>query len=146
MRSNALQTTYLVFKTFCIPQILAVREEPRVFQQPRLIASTIVSMSVESRFSRYCIHSPAAPSQKPDLAHTKSWQNNRLDLSESNQKKRRWLIASVILGLSFVSGSIASHLERIVIATHNWWAGISTPPSLAPDESHWSRFREEAQF
>jgi hypothetical protein len=37
-------------------------------------------------------------------------------------------------------------LERIVIATRTWQAGIFTPPSLAPDQSQWSRFCEEMQF
>lgn len=37
-------------------------------------------------------------------------------------------------------------LERIVIATGTWQAGIFTPPAALPGESHWARFREEAQF
>ena len=34
LRQDALQTTFLIFETFCIPQILAVWEETGVFQQP----------------------------------------------------------------------------------------------------------------
>jgi len=37
LRYDALQTTFLIFKTFCIPQILAVWEETGVFQQPQAI-------------------------------------------------------------------------------------------------------------
>jgi hypothetical protein len=52
----------------------------------------------------------------------------------------------VILGLAFVLWFVRQSLERIVIATRTWQSGIFTPPSLAPDESHWARFREEVQF
>ena len=39
LRYDALQTTFLIFETFCIPQVLAVWEETGVFQQPGLIAT-----------------------------------------------------------------------------------------------------------
>jgi hypothetical protein len=61
-------------------------------------------------------------------------------------RKRRWLIAPVILGLAFVLWVARQPLERIVIATRTRQSGIFTPPSPAPDESLWSRFREKAQF
>jgi hypothetical protein len=34
LRQDALQTTFLIFETFCIPPISAVWEETRLFQQP----------------------------------------------------------------------------------------------------------------
>ncbi len=37
-------------------------------------------------------------------------------------------------------------LERVVIATRTWQARIFTAPPPVPGESHWSHFREEAQF
>ena len=40
LRQDALETTFLVFQTFCIYQILAVWGQTRLFQQPRDITST----------------------------------------------------------------------------------------------------------
>jgi hypothetical protein len=61
-------------------------------------------------------------------------------------RKTRWLIPSAILGLAFVLWFARQPLKRIAIATRTWQADIFTPPSLVPGESHWSHFREEAQF
>lgn len=61
-------------------------------------------------------------------------------------RKRRWLIAPVILSLAFALCLGRRPLERIVIANRTWQSGAFTPPSPAAGESHWSRFREEAQF
>jgi hypothetical protein len=40
LRQDALQTAFLIFWTFCIPQILAVSEANRVFKQPRRVSDT----------------------------------------------------------------------------------------------------------
>jgi hypothetical protein len=39
LRQDALETTFLIFWTLCIPQILAVWEETGLFQHPRLFAT-----------------------------------------------------------------------------------------------------------
>lgn len=52
----------------------------------------------------------------------------------------------MILGLALVLWFARQSLERLIIAAQTSRADIFTPPPLAPDESHWSRFREEAQF
>jgi len=47
LRQDALQTTFLIFKTFCIPQILAVWKQTGVFQQARLFSTVDFRMALD---------------------------------------------------------------------------------------------------
>ena len=52
LRYDALQTTFLIFETFCIPQILAVWEETGVFQQPQAVTLRIPAPGILSRVEK----------------------------------------------------------------------------------------------
>jgi hypothetical protein len=70
----------------------------------------------------------------------------RKRLIDPKLKAAGWLIPVAILGFAVVLWFARQPLQRIIIATGTWRAGIFTPPPPAPGESHWSQTREEARF